>query len=195
MLIESYSGLSWSNFILRFNCLPLLRPCWTVWCSQGLTKRPQKKPIACVGASWSFDFLEATQPNGGQCLHKICPYSPRKAIHILKYFKQVRIWCWIWLHFSLYGVDYLVKSVLLRFLNMTKNRMHRAHHPWLKCPGEFSPRSAIQVEPWGNTNGWGSQWFGSLSDNQRLGLSSAKPGDIRIIIYNQLYIYICVADV
>jgi len=61
--------------------------------------------------------------------------------------------------FSPYGVDYLVKSVLLRFLNMTKNRIHRAHHPWnpwLKCPGEFSPRSAARWSHRGNTNGWGS---------------------------------------
>ena len=40
-----------SNFILtdRNSKLPLLRPCWTVWCSQGLTKRPQKLPSPAPG--------------------------------------------------------------------------------------------------------------------------------------------------
>ena len=81
---------------------------------------------------------------------------------------------------------------------MTKNRIHRAHHPLVHGS---SARESFHRDPrsrWspGETQMAGGRNDLGRKDHQRLGLSSAKHGDITIIIYNQLlyiynYIYIC----
>ena len=145
---------------------------------------------------WGFLIFWFSRSHSQMADSACTKYAPT-VMNILTYVKQVRIWCWIWLHFfSPYGVDCLVKSLLLRF-----------YPTWLKKPcgssaRESDPRNPrSEVEPWGNTTQMAGEtamiWVAKIIKDRVYHQQNMEIyGDITIIIYNQLYIYIlCVADV
>ena len=179
-LLHMCLGLSWchgSNFIVRLKTASSQALLNGFMFSRSY-KEATKKTHRLRGASWSFDFLEATLPKGGQCLHNICTVPERQLIfqtgkdlglnmieYGLYYFFPVWFW-WLYdicIYIYIYNL-YLVQSLLLSFFNQhDSTTCSPSCPPWLKCPGERSGARSARVSGGAMERSWGK-------DHQRIGL-------------------------